>query len=238
MYVGTQTAGPSNSQTETQGTAFNVEDGTQKTPNGVEVASATKSVGFKNTYSTHDLTFNKTVEGNQGSKDKYFKFTVDISNAVAGTKYDVDLTNADASVPSTNLNSATDSSYAGNNNPTTITVGTEGTITQDFYLQHGQSITIKGIADGTAYTITEAQEDYTPSAVVTGDDEGITNSDNSVADTALKADTDVAFTNNRKGVIPTGILVSIAPVAIIGLIVIGGIVFLIVKNKRRESEED
>lgn len=89
MYVGTQTAGPSNSQTETQGTAFNVEDGTQKTPNGVEVASATKSVGFKNTYSTHDLTFNKTVEGNQGSKDKYFKFTVVIDNLTEGTVLDV-----------------------------------------------------------------------------------------------------------------------------------------------------
>lgn len=247
MYVGTQTTGPSNSSTETPGTAFTAEDGTtSKTPNGMEVTDATKSVGFQNTYSTHDLTFSKEVTGNQGSKDKYFKFTVNISGAVAGTVYAVDLTNADSSSGS---NAATLTDNQNKTNPASITVGTDGTISADFYLQHGQSIVIKGIADGTAYTITETQEDYAPTANITGD---TLNSSSvaiamaisadgktaSVADDGLTADTNVAFTNNRNGVIPTGVLISIAPAAIIGLLVIGGIIFLVAKNKRREAEED
>ena len=220
--------------------------GNQETdiPNGAE--AGTKSNSYTNTYSTHDLTFSKEVTGNQGSKDKYFKFTVNISGAVAGTVYDVDLTNADSSSGS---NAATLTDNQNKTNPASITVGTDGTISADFYLQHGQSIVIKGIADGTAYTITEDNEDYKPSTALSntsdknteeneGTDITIGDNQNSISDTALKADTEVTFTNNRTGVIPTGILISIAPAAIIGLIVIAGIVFLAVKNKRRETEED
>lgn len=248
MYVGTPTTGPSNA---TSGTAdindTNLEDGTTVKADSLVVANATKSVGFKNTYNTHDLTFSKTVTGNQGSKDKYFKFTVNISGATAGTIYDVDISKADNSIPAINsLNVATKSEYAGSSNPTSITVGTGGTSSTDFYLQHGQSIVIKGIADGTSYTITEVQEDYTPSVTLsgdtmTGDNEqtNITTGENinSISDTALKNDTNVAFSNNRSGTIPTGIILSVAPTAIIGLIVIGGIVFLIIRNKKRKYEE-
>lgn len=206
--------------------------------NGAE--AGTKSDSYTNTYSTHDLTFSKTVTGNQGSKDKYFKFTVNISGAVAGTKYTVDIANADAAVPETgSLNAATDTNYAGKSNTNSIVVpDNETSVSADFYLQHGQSIVIKGLADGTAYTITEAQEDYAPTAAITGDTVGTTNSNSSVSDTGLNSDTTVAFTNNRNGVIPTGVLVSVAPIAIIGIAVIGGIVFLMIKNKRREAEED
>lgn len=213
-------------------------------PNGAE--AGTKSNSYTNTYKTHDLTFGKEVTGNQGSKDKYFKFTVNISNAVKGTVYGVDLTNADTT---SGTNAATLTENQNKNNSASITVGSDGTVSTDFYLQHGQSIVIKGIADGTAYTITEEQEDYKPSTKLsdtsdkkTGENEGtditIGENQNSISDTAIKADTEVTFTNNRNGVIPTGILISVAPAAIVGICVIGGIVFLIAKNKRRESEED
>lgn len=201
--------------------------------NGAE--AGTKSDSYTNTYSTHDLTFSKTVTGNQGSKDKYFKFTVNISGAVKGTIYDIDLTNADSKSGS---NAATLTENQSKDNPTSMTAGEDGTSSADFYLQHGQSIVIKGLADGTAYTITEAQEDYAPTAAITGDTVGTTNNNSSVSDTGLNSDTTVAFTNNRNGVIPTGVLVSVAPIAIIGIAVIGGIVFLMIKNKRREAEED
>ena len=57
-----------------------------------------KSAGYTNTYDTSNLTFSKTVSGNQASRDKYFAFTVTISGAVAGTVYDVDLTKADVNI--------------------------------------------------------------------------------------------------------------------------------------------
>ena len=258
MYVGTQTAGPSNSTTTTSGTATTMEDNTTKTPNGIEVASATKSVGFKNSYETEDLTFSKTVTGNQGSKDKYFAFTVKIENAVAGTVYDVSYADdsnanttdgdADANI-SANPNNATTCINTAVTQPDKLTVGNDGTVTQTFYLQHGQKIAIRGLAKGTKYTITEAPEDYTPSAVATaGDDKNtgdasgtgtaITLSNNAMSDDYIQDDAVIDFTNTRKGTIPTGILLSVAAPAGVGIVVIGGIAYLLIKNKRRKAEEE
>ena len=254
MYVGTQTAGPSNSTTTTSGTATTMEDNTSKIPNNLEVASATKSVGFKNSYETEDLTFSKTVTGNQGSKDKYFAFTVKIENAVAGTVYDVSYTDdgntntadgdADGTI-SANPNSATTCISSDVTQPTSIIVPAGATeVTQTFYLQHGQKIAIRGLAEGTKYTITEEVEDYTASAAITGDADAAANAsiatNGIVADstTGITADTVVAYTNDRTGTIPTGILLSIAAPAGVGIVVIGGIVYLLIKNKRREAEEE
>ena len=198
--------------------------------------NVTKSTSYTNTYTTHDLTFSKTVKGNQGSKDKYFKFDVTISNAVAGTVYTVDLSNADATVAS---NSATKSDYIGKTNPSTITVPDNNTtVTETFYLQHGQEINILGLADGTSYTIEETPEDYVASADVTGDTTDVTDEDKKVSDKGLTADTKVDFTNDRSGTIPTGVILSVAAPVVIGLAVLGGIVFLVIRNKKRESEEE
>ena len=57
-------------------THYVLQDGTAN-PN-----TATKSKGFTNTYTTYDLTLTKDVTGNQGNRDKYFRFEVTIANAV------------------------------------------------------------------------------------------------------------------------------------------------------------
>ena len=200
-----------------------------------------KTDGFVNTYDTNDLTLSKTVTGNQGSKDKYFKFEVTIKNAVAGTVYDVDLTSADSTVIE---NSATNAEYVGKANPTSVTVGDDGTVTETFYLQNGQSIKILGLAEGTAYEIEETPEDYVASARITGDTERTADSsdvalaDNKVFDTELTEDTTVAFTNDRQGTIPTGVILSVAAPVAIGVAVLGGIVFLFIRNKKRDAEEE
>lgn len=240
--------------------------GSEGTPAG------TKSSSYTNTYNTHDLTFSKTVTGNQGSKDKYFKFTVTIDNLTQGTILDVDLTNADSTEIKASPNVATTVITSNYTNPAQLvantttssyTVGdgtTESTkkITATYYLQHGQSIKIMGIPDGASYTIKEGYEDYTPSVAIKAPEEDSNNWDNisgeqgtnliagsndsinkeySVSDSVIKADAQADFTNNRSGFIPTGIILSVAPTAIIGLIVIGGIVFLIIRNKKRKYEE-
>ena len=111
-----------------------------------------KADGFINTYTTHNVTVANEVSGNQASRDKYFKFTVSISGAVAGTVYNIDLSNADAE---TNVNGATSQSH---NNPSTLTVGQNGTISGEFWLQGEQSIIVKGLADTT--TLRAVEDDY------------------------------------------------------------------------------
>ena len=213
---------------------------TAKAKAAITTAADTKSAAFNNEYTSHDLTLSKTVTGNQGSKDKYFKFTVAITGAGDSTKLDVVLANADGAL---NTDASINSALQGISNPATLTTSSAGAVTQDFYLIHGQSIVINGLPDGAKYTITETVGEYTASAEVAGDadaaadDEIATNGIVSDTDTGIKADTTVAYTNNKEGTIPTGVILSIAAPVAIGVAIVAGIIILSVKKKRSESEE-
>lgn len=196
--------------------------------------SATKSQGFTNDYDTSDLTIEKDVTGNQASHDKYFEFTVVIANAVAGTVYDVDLTGADAASGS---NSATIAANTGKTNPASLTVGSDGTVTQKFYLQHGQQIKIQGLAKDTTYTVTENAEDYkstantAASAVVTVDNG---NTSAATSGTIASDDLETGYLNTRNGVIPTGVAMAVVPGAIAMLAGTAGAVTLMMKRRRND----
>lgn len=186
-----------------------------------------KSQGFTNEYDTSDLTFKKEVYGNQASHDKYFEFTVTIKDAVPGTVYNVNLSNADTTSKS---NAATISENAEKPNPNELTVDKNGTVTQKFYLQHGQEITIQGIAKGSTYSVTEKAEDYksTPKGVKGYEDPA----DGTIGSTDLKT----SYLNTRKGVIPTGVIMTVAPFAAVTLLGAAGMVTI--KMKKREDDEE
>ncbi len=207
-----------------------------------------KSTSYTNTYTSYDLTFSKTVTGNQGSKDKYFAFTLTIENAVPNTVYDISYAddgndnttdgNADVSI-SANPNSATTVITKDVTQPATITVGADGTVTQVFYLQNGQSIAVRGLAKDTKYTVVDGKEDYVAS--YTTDDTNDTaneKTDTAANTTGIAQDVTVNFTNNRQGTIPTGVILSVAAPVVIGLAVLGGIIFLVIRNKKRDAEEE
>ena len=181
-----------------------------------------KSAGYTNTYDTSNLTFSKTVSGNQASRDKYFAFTVTISGAVAGTVYDVDLTKADVNI-SANPNDATTCIGNAVTQPQRLTVPADGTVTQVFYLQHGQEITIKGLAKGTEYAVTENPEDYKQTAP------------DNASGTIVSEDVTAAFTNTRSGVIPTGVLLTVAPFA--AIMAVGAVGILVMVGKKRKRAE-
>ena len=184
-----------------------------------------KSAGYTNTYDTSNLTFRKEVSGNQASRDKYFEFTVVISDAVAGTKYDVDITGADATPLSNDATTVTTAA-----NPTSITVPDGATtVTQKFYLQHGQEITIKGIAKDSTYTVTENAEDYKSTAA------GVTGYTDGVSGTIVSTDLKTSYLNTRDGVIPTGVLLTVAPFA--AIMAIGAVGILVMVGKKRKRAE-
>ena len=215
-----------------------------------EPSGNTKADGFENEYDTKNITVSKAVSGNQASKDKYFAFTVTIDNANEGDKYVVSYAddgnantadgNADASI-SANPNAATTVITSDVTQPTVLTVGDGGTVSQVFYLQDGQSIVIRGLGKGVTYTVTENEEDYTPSVILNGDDDA-TNVDNSSHGTFGKtgrvdADITAAFTNTRQGVIPTGVLLTVAPFAI-GLLLFGALAIFFIARKKKRAEEE
>ena len=193
---------------------------------GTNVAS--KSQGFTNSYDTSDITIRKEVSGNQASRNKYFEFTVNITGAVAGTVYDVDLTKAEATTQS---NAATITDNERKTNPATLTVGEDGTVTQKFYLAHGQEIKIQGIAKGSAYTVTENAEDYKSTAA------GVTNYTDAANGTVASKDLKTSYLNTRNGVIPTGVIMTVAPFAAVTLLGGAGVVTMVMKKKKSSEEE-
>ena len=118
------------------------------------------------------LSVTKTVESNvEGDEDKSFSFTVELSNddAAVDGAYKTTITENGATTPGTDL---------------TVVKG-KGTFT----LKHGQTITIGGIPNGTAYTVTEADVKADGFTTTSG------NASGSIATGATAAAT---FTNTHK----------------------------------------
>ena len=209
--------------------------------NGTDgVNPAGKSKGYNNDYITHDLTFSKNVSGNQASKDKYFKFDVVIKGALPGTKYDVSgITGSNPTADATvGTNSATLPEYRGQQNATVLTAGQDGTATASFYLSHGQSITINGIPDTAKYSVTESKEDYKPAVTITGDTEASQAEESTTLkvndeESGITADTTDAFVNTREGVVPTGVIMTVAPYATV--VLIGGVGATLMMRKKDED---
>lgn len=186
-----------------------------------DFANTGKANGFTNTYTTHNLTLKKQVTGNQGDRNKYFEFTVSITNAVADTVYDV----------------ACPSPDGDSRNEDELTVGKDGTVTATYYLKDDQSITIKGLTGGTHYTITEesySSDGYTTTNTVDGtaSSQGGTTGDETMGDSFHE----VVFTNHKEGIVPTGILIETGPYILMGAVVIIGLVALLATSRRRSRK--
>ena len=170
-----------------------------------------KSSGYINTLTQYDFDFSKTISGNQGDKNKRFGFTLNITRAIPGT-YPV-ITN----------------DVTGN--PTSITVGVNGTATGEYSLTNGSTVQVIGLNAGAFCTVTEDPNDYTATHSLDG---GAAVSGNSMGPVILNSDHSVAFTNTRNGIIPTGIIMTIAPFAI-GICVFGAVFIFIICRKKRRS---
>lgn len=198
---------------------------------------ATKSQGFTNSYDTSDIIIEKKVSGNQASRDKYFEFTVKITDAVPGTVYDVDLSYADVTTQS---NAATITANEGKTNPATLTVGADGTVTQKFYLAHNQLIVIQGVAKDSKYKVTENAEDYKSTSFdaigADADNRVSEGSADATSGTVASKDIYTGYLNTRDGVIPTGVIMTVAPFAAVTLLGGAGAVTMVMKKKKSEEE--
>ncbi len=206
-------------------------------------SASQKAAGFVNHYETEELTLSKTVTGNQASHDEYFAFTVNITGAVPGTVYDVDLAAADAVTKKNGFNT---DSYT---NPAQLTADANGSVTQMYWLQHGQHIVIHGLAKNTGYEISEnketmQKEGYSVQADIAGDTKNgdgaqaadmALSSSLAVEDSAITKDTQVSYTNHRAGTIPTGVAMQVMPFAAVTLLGVAGAVSISMRRRREEE---
>ena len=268
-----------------------MEDGiTALDPNGNEAVSNTdghKSSGFVNKYDTANLTIGKRVDGNQGSKDKYFKFTIQLSGLEGISYIDVseDAAKTHFTAVTDGVNAATNSNYTKEiieaANTTNQIAVTGGTATVSYYLTNADYVTLTGIPKNATYRILEDEEDYkqtiygdvandatstglkkvvdyvnhTSASIepqythtATGDNAIALSDGTTTYDIAEKmvvaseetklTDIEYAFQNEKSGVLPTGIIMSVAPAVAVGLLVLAAIFGLVIGGKRKELEEE
>lgn len=152
-----------------------------------------KNKGFTNTYTTQDLTLTKNVTGNQGYRDQYFKFHVDITGLDGGAR--LFLTDEGGNKPYKSTDTVAYTYNAGtgkrdgNQNRFVATEGKgsftdvaasagadadmsglaltandSGNASFDVYLKNGESLKVNGLTEGAKYTIKETSEDYSATA--------------------------------------------------------------------------
>ena len=189
--------------------------------NNTEEDRVYKVEGFENSFTSYSLSASKTVTGNQGDVNKYFKFTVKSALPEGYTypyaaAYTVDISNADQ-----NPTASASTTYTGMTNPASVTAD-ELKTGVDFYLKNGQSIEIIGLPKGATYEVSEVSEGYTQ------DPEG------AVSGTLDNESVSAAYTNNRGGTVPTGVMLGTAS----GIVLLAGGTLGAAMIKRRKNGED
>lgn len=180
-----------------------------------EGESEAKSGKFNNKYSAGSLSVKKTVTGIMGDKEK--EFTVKVTfTAPAGDTVRGDITYVDGT--------ETKTIAAGE--------GWTGSKEVEITLKHDETVTFKNIPYGVTYTVVE--NDYTTkenggydAASYKFDD------DNKKIDSASE---NVTITNNKGGVVDTGINMDSMPyILMLAVVFMGLFVFFYKKRKMREN---
>lgn len=158
----------------------------------------------KNNNTIHSAKVIKAVTGNQGDKNKAFDFEVSVQGA-DNEKYKVVYAETATSTP---VVTAVDSGAE----PITISIKDTG------YIQ------IYGLSASDAYTIQEA--DYSS--------DGYTTTDNVVVGKTTSANVEYTVTNDKNADVPTGVIMTIAPYAL--MVVLAGAFAVVFLTRRNRAE--
>lgn len=223
-YTVTETAstyeGITNDTTLTRTLYIYVENGTDN--NYVVVGAvlkngSTKTDGFTNAYGQNKnelnkLTISKTIAGNAANMEETFSFTVKIDAQKGATSEWYKYTTSQG-----------DTGYLTSGKSTEFTLG------------NADTITIIGLSNGDSYTVTEAEaneDGYVTTAKI--GETPVTLNDGS-ATGSITTDSTLAYTNTRDSSTPTGIMMDIAPYAVLVVIAAAGcFIFL----RKRHTKED
>ncbi len=190
---------------------------TEETPVEAKTDSFTNDYDSINKTALHDLVLYKVVSGNAANMSEKFDFTVKIDGET-GEKYYVEIGKY-----------TEEGGFVATPNSTMIL--TSGTASSSFKLGNGDAIKIYGLDSNDTYTIEEVNDNtngYTLKINDIADDDGITTG-------TISSDTNVVYENNKNASTPTGIVMDIAPYAVLVVIAAAGcFIFL----RKRHAKED
>ena len=185
---------------------------------------ADKVDGFVNNYESADLVFGKEVTGNQGNKYKDFTFTLKITNATPNAKYAINYTGT--------AEGRQDTPTSGE--VSVLATDGDGSATRTFKLHDGEYATVKGLANGVKYALTEDAQDYVSTEGITAQvSGGDAYTDATTGTIANNTTVKTGFTNTKAGVIPTGIFLGTMPYVAV-VLAGGGMAFLVTKKKKED----
>ena len=184
-----------------------------------------------------NLILKKEITGNQGAKDQYFKFHIEVSGlpGLAGHTYAVTTTNGPGITATPKYGENGDNIYT---NPTSFTLDSSGAASGDVWLQDQEEIIVENMPQGATIKITES--DNAGYTVTYSYDNGstVTNGTGNVVDTTMPsgANLRVVYKNDRASTVPTGVtLETMAPLAgVVVALALGAV--LIVSRRRRSSK--
>lgn len=182
--------------------------------------AADKVEGFVNEYKTQGFSFAKKVTGNQGDRTKYFTFTLKLKNEnMKGSTIAVDVSGASSSDNTTKEIKLDDAT------------GESQVVT--YKLQNGDKIEIKGLPDGTQYTVVDSYEDYEASLNVEGMQKDTDKKEASITGTVNGAKVELEFTNKKDGTIPTGVILDSAPFILVIALAAAALVITAARKRAR-----
>ena len=204
------------------------------------IASSETATGAPGTdrYKTYNVTLTKSITGDMADKTHAFPFSVTVSNQGRNCTYNKNSeTQTTATDPTFTVNlTDTDVLYIKGLSPKATVAYTETNDTEDNYV-----VTIAGTGNGSTDTFTNN------GTLNAGDTASLTagavssyntaNSASSVAnigaDTTRKA---VTFTNNLESISPTGVIIRIAPFALLLALAMG--LFLATRKRKNDETRD
>lgn len=109
-----------------------------------------------------------------------------------------------------------------------------GSATRTFKLHDGEYVTVKGLANGVKYALTEDAQDYVSTEGITAQvSGGDAYTDATTGTIANNTTVKTGFTNTKAGVIPTGIFLGTMPYVAV-VLAGGGMAFLVAKKKKED----
>ena len=242
MYYGTVTE--AQDKTTTKQTAD------KKNAKEAGITTGDKCDSYVNSWPSQNLYVGKKIDGNQASKDKYFRFEISITGANPGTVIGLDGSYNKTDVLTSNVNAATtilDSDIVapatGYTNPIgSITADSNGDATIVVYLQGDEYIYLMGLPTGATYSVAEedyAADGYASTATSSTNKFTIGSDEYNAPVSGTIADTDIftGYLNSKNGLIPTGVILSVAPWVIAGIVIIAGIAFFAIRSKKKYEEQ-
>ncbi|MGQ4038800.1 QVPTGV class sortase B protein-sorting domain-containing protein [Streptococcus dysgalactiae] len=176
--------------------------------------TAKEPIAFNNQLKTTSLTVKKIVAGNAGERDRDFIFTLELTandqfeagQKVTFIKHDKDKKDT----------------------PVEVTIG-EAT---SFNLKDGESVVLDKLPIGISYKVNETKvEGYTTSAKLTDGDKVATEYVLGNEYTSDETADVIDVTNTKEGIIPTGVVNTIAPFAALAIVAIGGSLYFVKRKK-------